>query len=159
MEKRENSISIGKCTTAFGRTIWSFQYPHQVVSDLSLGLDEKREILAAWASDANAVESFPTLRHLPGTPFPVTLSSIMDARLRLDDSSDIRLGLSVPPPGRTEHYGPRSIPKSRTIQNTLLVALDRKGRLQTARWGDFNPVADNRDGMKDLSKGPKQNFS
>ena len=32
----------------------------------------------------HAVESFPTLRHLPGTPFPVTFSSIMDARLRLD---------------------------------------------------------------------------
>jgi hypothetical protein len=30
------------------------------------------------------VESFPTLRHLPGTPFPVTFSSIMDARLLLD---------------------------------------------------------------------------
>jgi hypothetical protein len=30
----------------------------------------------------------PTMRHLPGTPFPVTFSSIMDARLRLDRESD-----------------------------------------------------------------------
>jgi hypothetical protein len=63
-----------------------YTFPHEVVEDPSLGTDQKRAILSEWASDASAVESFPTLRHLPGTPFPVTLSSIMDARLHLDRS-------------------------------------------------------------------------
>lgn len=151
MEKRDSSISIGKCLPDLGRPSRSFKYPHHVVSDQSLGLDEKRAILAAWASDAHAVESFPTLRHLPGTPFPVTLSSIMDARLRLDDATDIGPDLPIPSPGRAEHHVPRSMPK-RSIQNTLLFALDRTGRLQTARWNDVHLMADNRDGTKGLSK-------
>jgi len=62
----------------------SWSYPHQVVNDPALKLEEKRTILAAWASDAHAVESLPVLRRLPGTPFPVTFSSIMDAMARLD---------------------------------------------------------------------------
>jgi len=49
-----------------------------------MSADEKRAVLAAWASDEHAVESFPTLRHLSGTPLPVTFSSIMEARLQLD---------------------------------------------------------------------------
>lgn len=160
MEKRDNSISSGNCPTGQRRTIWSFQYPHQVVSDQSLSLDEKRATLAAWASDAHAVESFPTLRHLPGTPFPVTLSSIMDARLRLDEAKDIGPDLPIPSPGQAEHLLARSIPKRRTIQNTLLFALDRCGRLQTARWNDVHPMADNCKGTKDLFKRhPNQNFS
>ncbi len=52
-------------------------------------MDEKRAILSAWASDEHAVESFPTLRHLPGTPFPVTFSSITDARSALDKLSGV----------------------------------------------------------------------
>jgi hypothetical protein len=71
----------------------SYCYPHQVVSDPTLTLAEQRSILAAWASDANAVESMPALRHLPGTPFPVTFSSIMDARLQLDALAETRLTL------------------------------------------------------------------
>lgn len=59
-------------------------FPHEVLDRADLSDRRKRELLAAWASDACAVESFPTLRHLPGTPFPVLFSSIMDARDRLD---------------------------------------------------------------------------
>jgi len=70
-----NSISTAKR---------NFTYPHQVVTASGLSLEEKRAILAAWASDRFAVESLPTLRHLPGTPLPVTLSSVMDARRQLD---------------------------------------------------------------------------
>ena len=84
MENSNNVVSIGQGAANLGRLFWSFNYPHQVVSDPNMGLDEKRAILASWASDEHAVESFPTLRQLPGTPFPVTFSSIMDARLRLD---------------------------------------------------------------------------
>jgi hypothetical protein len=62
----------------------SFTFPHEVVDDPSLGLSQKRAILSEWASDACAIESFPVLRLLPGTNFPVTFSSIMDARSYLD---------------------------------------------------------------------------
>lgn len=66
------------------RSLWGFSYPHQVLQDPDMSMEEKRAVLAAWASDVHAVESMPTMRHLPGTPYPVTFSSIMDARLRLD---------------------------------------------------------------------------
>ncbi|HVW74968.1 MAG TPA: hypothetical protein VHC39_15130 [Rhizomicrobium sp.] len=98
MENRNNVVSIDKGAAKPGRPSWSFSYPHQLVSDPKLGLDEKRAILAAWASDVHAVESFPTLRHLPGTPFPVTYSSIMDARLRLDAGTETDGDDPVPPP-------------------------------------------------------------
>lgn len=110
MENRDNVISIGQGAADLGRTFWSFQYPHQVVSDLHLSLEEKRAILAAWASDVHAVESFPTLRHLPGTPFPVTFSSIMNARLRLDDVPDNGGDDPVPPsPGSVKRRVPHSV--------------------------------------------------
>lgn len=37
-----------------------FRYPHQLVQDPHMTLDEKRAIPAAWASDQHAVESFLT---------------------------------------------------------------------------------------------------
>jgi len=55
-----------------------------VVEDPSLSIAERRVILSEWASDASAVESFPTLRLLPGTSFPVTFACVMDARDQLD---------------------------------------------------------------------------
>jgi len=61
-----------------------FAFPHEVVDDPSLSVAEKRAILSEWASDASAIESFPTLRLLPGTSFPVTFSAVMDARDQLD---------------------------------------------------------------------------
>ena len=61
-----------------------FAFPHEVVEDPSLSITEKRAILSEWASDASAIESFPTLRLLPGTSFPVTFSAVMDARDQLD---------------------------------------------------------------------------
>ena len=59
-------------------------FPHEILDRADLSRRAKREILAAWASDAHAVVNMPTLRHLPGTPFPVLYSSIMDAREQLD---------------------------------------------------------------------------
>jgi hypothetical protein len=84
MENNGNVISIGQAAANLNRPFWSFKYPHQVVSDPNLDMEEKRAILSAWASDEHAVESLPTLRHLPGTPYPVTFSSIMAARIALD---------------------------------------------------------------------------
>jgi len=84
MENSDNVVSIRPGAANLGRRIWNFRYPHEVVRDCSMSVEEKRAILAAWASDVHAVEALPTLRHLPGTPSPVTFSSIMDARAQLD---------------------------------------------------------------------------
>ena len=73
-------------TTVPGRDrVRTFALPGEVLEDPSLSVAEKREILAEWASDLSAVESYPALRLLPGTTFPVTFSSIMDARQKLDE--------------------------------------------------------------------------
>jgi hypothetical protein len=61
-----------------------FSFPHEVAIDPALSITDKRALLCEWASDACAVESFPTLRLLPGTSFPVTFSAIMDALGELD---------------------------------------------------------------------------
>ena len=60
-------------------------FPHEILDRADLSRRAKRELLSAWASDAHAVENMPTLRHLPGTPFPVLYSSVMDARAQLDN--------------------------------------------------------------------------
>jgi len=65
--------------------VHTFALPQEVLEDPSLSVAEKRAILAEWASDLSAVESYPALRWLRGTTFPVTFSSIMDARRRLDE--------------------------------------------------------------------------
>ena len=63
-----------------------FNHPDEVVDDRTLDTQEKRAILASWASDACAVESMPALRKPPGAPCPVTFDAVMDALRRLDDS-------------------------------------------------------------------------
>jgi hypothetical protein len=61
-----------------------FLHPLEVLKDQDLGPAEKREILAAWASDASAVEHRPSQRWLLGTPAPVPLSEVLSALSRLD---------------------------------------------------------------------------
>jgi hypothetical protein len=48
----------------------AFEHPSEVVNDSDLTLNEKRAILASWASDACAIEAVPTLRCLPGESAP-----------------------------------------------------------------------------------------
>ena len=80
-----------------GANAYRFINPLEVVRNATLDLDEKRAILAAWASDEHAVESKPTLRYLPGTPAPVTFTSIMDARALLDSISQAANDDDPPP--------------------------------------------------------------
>jgi hypothetical protein len=61
-----------------------FLHPLEVLKDQHLHLTEKREILAAWASDASAVAHRPSQRWLLGTPGPVPLSEVLSALRRLD---------------------------------------------------------------------------
>jgi hypothetical protein len=63
----------------------AFEHPSEVVNDHDLTLNEKRAILASWASDACAIEAVPTLRCLPGGKRPVPFDEVMDALRRLDE--------------------------------------------------------------------------
>jgi len=61
----------------------AFRHPADVVAETDLTVNEKRAILASWASDACAVEADPTLRHPTDGP-PVRFDDIMDALKQLD---------------------------------------------------------------------------
>jgi hypothetical protein len=61
----------------------AFAHPMEVVRDLDLTFNEKRAILASWASDACAVEAAPELRTTP-TGKTVRWDDIMDALRLLD---------------------------------------------------------------------------
>jgi hypothetical protein len=60
-----------------------FDRPIDVLSDPDLSLNEKRAILASWASDACAIEASPALRRTPKGGV-VTFDEIMDALRSLD---------------------------------------------------------------------------
>jgi hypothetical protein len=66
------------------RPAQAFGHPRHVVSDPDLTLNEKRAILASWASDACAIEAAPALRRAPSTGHPVRFDDIMDALRALD---------------------------------------------------------------------------
>lgn len=62
----------------------AFKHPQQVVDDPDLSLNEKRAILASWASDACAVEAAPALRRPPGSSQAVSVDEILEALRALD---------------------------------------------------------------------------
>jgi hypothetical protein len=62
----------------------AFSHPQDVVGDPDLTLNEKRAILASWASDASAVEATPALRCGPGCTRPAPIDDILDALRALD---------------------------------------------------------------------------
>jgi hypothetical protein len=62
----------------------AFEHPRHVVDDPDLTLNEKRAILASWASDACAIEAAPALRQAPGTSQPIQFDDVMDALRALD---------------------------------------------------------------------------
>lgn len=65
-----------------------FEHPNDVLAATHLSEQEKRAILASWASDQYAVESIPALRHYPGSSNAVTLSDVMAALRSLDADKD-----------------------------------------------------------------------
>lgn len=71
----------------------TFRDPAEVLANDRLTKVEKRCVLAAWASDAFAVEERPWLRQLPGNEMPVPLAAIMRALKLLDENGS-------PPPDR-----------------------------------------------------------
>jgi len=62
----------------------AFEHPRKVVADPDLTLNEKRAILASWASDACAVEAAPALRCIPGGARAVEVDEILEALRELD---------------------------------------------------------------------------
>jgi hypothetical protein len=62
----------------------AFERPDEVIGDPDLTLNEKRAILASWASDACAVEAAPALRCAPGGRRPVSVDDILEALRSLD---------------------------------------------------------------------------
>src|SRR5947209_12667362 len=85
----------------------AFAHPKDVVNDPDLSLNEKRAILASWASDACAVEAAPALRKTPSGRV-VSFDEIMDAMRSLDSEfarSKPRKAASV---NRREMSGPNN---------------------------------------------------
>jgi hypothetical protein len=68
----------------------AFRHPRDVVGDTDLTLNEKRAILASWASDACAVEAAPALRCAPGAERPVPVDEILEALRTLDKEANSR---------------------------------------------------------------------
>ncbi len=64
-----------------------FRRPMDVVKAPALSVDDKRTILAAWASDFYAIDSKPALRHIPGTP-PVSIDEVQSALRELNSRYD-----------------------------------------------------------------------
>jgi len=78
----------------------AFEHPSHVVNDPDLTLNEKRAILASWASDACAPESSPHLRCAPGGKQQVPFDDVMDALRTLDkegNAKDSALPASIAP--------------------------------------------------------------
>ena len=63
----------------------TLDHPDRILSHPGLTTTEKREVLAAWASDARAVPDAPALRRIDGGSV-VTLDAVLSALRRLDPS-------------------------------------------------------------------------
>jgi hypothetical protein len=66
----------------------AFEHPQDVVTDPDLTLNEKRAVLASWASDACAVEAAPALRRAPGCRRDVSVDDILEALRSLDKEAN-----------------------------------------------------------------------
>jgi len=81
----DNAIKAGPAVLVQGMQL---RRPIDVVRAPALSIDDKRAILAAWASDFYAVDSKPALRHVPGTPEPVSIDDIQSALTELNRRYD-----------------------------------------------------------------------
>ena len=102
MENRERKLTVSSECTKDDRfdldtllhPASAFAHPMDVVHDADLTLNEKRAILASWASDACAVKEAPNLRANPCGRV-VHWDEIMDA-LRILDSEADKYGKPLP---------------------------------------------------------------
>jgi len=68
----------------------SYTHPNEVVADTGLSLNEKRAVLASWASDACAIQTAPELGQQGNGP-PVSFDDIMEALKLLDGEAHVRI--------------------------------------------------------------------
>jgi len=66
-----------------------FNHPRDVLAAKHIDKDEKRAILASWASDQFAIEAMPVLRHYPGTERAVSYDEILEALKALDNDQPL----------------------------------------------------------------------
>ena len=83
MKKRSDDHELTRDYNGLVHPSQVFGHPSHIVNDPDLSLNEKRAILAAWASDACAVEAAPALCKSP-TGRVVQFDDIMDALRMLD---------------------------------------------------------------------------
>jgi hypothetical protein len=76
-----NAMAMGPAVLLRGMRL---RRPIDVVRAPSISVDDKRAILAAWASDFYVVDSKPALRLVPGTPEPVAIDEVQSALKELD---------------------------------------------------------------------------
>ncbi|WP_223565133.1 hypothetical protein [Agrobacterium tumefaciens] len=76
-----NAAAMGPTILRQGMQI---ERPRDVVKAAGLTVDDKRTILAGWASDYYALDSTPAFRHIPGTPKPVSIDELQAALRELD---------------------------------------------------------------------------
>jgi len=81
----------------------AFGHPGDVVADADLTINEKRAVLASWASDACAVEAAPALRHAPGAAGAVSVDEVVEALRSLDNEANGAAGGTM----RTRHEARR----------------------------------------------------
>ncbi len=83
----------------------TFDHPRQVLASPFLDETQKRCVLAAWASDAFAVEGKPWLRQIPGSCQAIRIGDILSALRTLDGDDG--------PPSKSQRM-PRPSPAQRT---------------------------------------------
>lgn len=85
-EENRNTILPDPAPAAISPSqLLHFRHPRDVLAAEHIDKDDKRAVLASWASDQFAVEAMPTLRHYPGTECAVSYDEILDALKALDD--------------------------------------------------------------------------
>ncbi|MBP2448671.1 hypothetical protein [Rhizobium leguminosarum] len=83
-EAVDRALAMGPAVLMQGMRL---RRPSDVVRAPSLSKDDKRAILAAWASDFYAVDSKPALRKLPGMIEAVSIDEVQAALRELDRRS------------------------------------------------------------------------
>ena len=102
-----------------------FNHPRDVLAAGDIGKQEKRAILASWASDMFAIESVPGLRLYPGTAEAVSYDEIIQA-LKFLDEHDMRAGEQGSSAASNVQRGHRRRPQERRFGGLGLCSY-RKG--------------------------------
>lgn len=85
-----------------------FAHPSEVLRASDLSREQKRAVLASWASDAFAVESAPALRLCPTGGQPVRLADVLAALRTLDEEAPAPCAPALSRPSRPPKGSRRS---------------------------------------------------